>query len=110
MTIKIPDETSIPAIAKSLQCIILNRICIHQQAHDASTLIRRSIKDVWLLANGSNLLIMTILIQKLKIALIDHELLIDPPPPRGNFVHYVFLRQRYIRNKTTHVGHLAVGA
>ena len=41
---------------------------------------------------------------------IDHELLIDPPPPRGNFVHYDFLKLRYIRSKMTHVGHLAVGA
>ena len=41
---------------------------------------------------------------------IYHELLIDPFPPRGNFVDYDFLKLRYIRNKMTHVGHLAVGA
>ena len=41
---------------------------------------------------------------------LDHELLIDPPPRRGNFVHYDFLKLHYIRSKMTHVGHLAVGA
>ena len=41
---------------------------------------------------------------------VDHELLIDPPPPRGNFVHYDFLKLRFKRNKMTHVGHLEVGA
>ena len=40
---------------------------------------------------------------------VDHELVIDPSP-RGNFVHYDFLKLRYIRSKMTHVGLLAVGA
>ena len=38
---------------------------------------------------------------------IDHELL---KAPRGNLVHYNFLKVRYIRSKMTYVGHLAVGA
>ena len=41
---------------------------------------------------------------------VDHELLIDLPFTRGNYVHYDFLKLRYIRNRMTHVGHLAVGA
>ena len=40
---------------------------------------------------------------------IDRELLIDPPPPRGDFVHYDFLKLHYIGCKMTHVGPLAVG-
>ena len=41
---------------------------------------------------------------------IDLELAIDPPPPRGSFVHYDFLKLHYIRNKMTHVSPLYVGA
>ena len=40
---------------------------------------------------------------------IDRELLIVPPPPRGDFVHYDFLKLHYICCKMTHVGPLAVG-
>ena len=32
-----------------------------------------------------------------------------PPPLRGNFVHYNFLKLHYIRNKMTHVSPLAMG-
>ena len=32
------------------------------------------------------------------------------PLPRGNFVHYDFLKLQYIRNKMTHVSPLAMGA
>ena len=42
--------------------------------------------------------------------LLDLELAIDPLPPRGSFVHYIFLKQHYIRNKMTHVSSLYVGA
>ena len=31
-------------------------------------------------------------------------------PPRGNFVHYNFLKLHYIRNKMTHVSPLAMWA
>ena len=41
--------------------------------------------------------------------LLDRELLIDPSP-RGNFVHYDFLKIHYIRSKMTLFGHLAVRA
>ena len=41
---------------------------------------------------------------------IDLELAIDPPAPRGSFVHYDFLKVHYIRNKMTHVSPLYVGA
>ena len=42
---------------------------------------------------------------------VDLELAIDPPPPpRGSFVHYDFLKRHYIRNKMTHVSPLYVGA
>ena len=33
------------------------------------------------------------------ILLIDLELAIDPLPPRGYFVHYNFLKLRYLRHK-----------
>ena len=51
-------------------------------------------------------------IQMSMLKVVDHELLIDPPnpPPMGNFVHYDFLKLRYIRSKMTHVGHLAMRA
>ena len=38
------------------------------------------------------------------------ELAIDPPPPRGNFVHYDFLKLHYIRHKTKDVSPLRVAA
>ena len=41
---------------------------------------------------------------------IDLELAIDPPPPRGSFVHYNFLKLHYMRNKMTHVSPLHIGA
>ena len=41
---------------------------------------------------------------------LDLELAIDPPFPRGSFVHYGFLKLHYIRNKMTNVSSLYVGA
>ena len=38
------------------------------------------------------------------------ELAIDPPPPRGNFVHYDFLKLHYIRHKIKDVSPLRVAA
>ena len=38
------------------------------------------------------------------------ELAIDPLPPRGNFVHYVFLKLHYIRHKIKDVSPLRVAA
>ena len=38
------------------------------------------------------------------------ELAIDPPPPRGNFVHYGFLKVHYIRQKIKDVSPLRVAA
>ena len=38
------------------------------------------------------------------------ELAIDPPPPRGNFVHYDFLILHYIRHKIKDVSPLRVAA
>ena len=40
------------------------------------------------------------------ILLVGLELAIDPPPPRGNFVHYDFLKLRYIRHKIKDVSPL----
>ena len=58
-----------------------------------------------------------ILLNKLDIygikdeALIGLELAIDPPPPpRGNFVHYDFLKLHYIRHKIKDVSPLRVAA
>ena len=43
--------------------------------------------------------------------LIGIELAIDPPPPpRGNFVHYDFLKLHYIRHKIKDVSPLRVAA
>ena len=43
--------------------------------------------------------------------LIGLELAIDPPPPpRGNFVHYYFLKLHYIRHKIKDVSPLRVAA
>ena len=41
---------------------------------------------------------------------IGLELAIDPPPPRGNFVHYDFLKLHYIRRKMKDVSSLRVAA
>ena len=42
---------------------------------------------------------------------IGLELAIDPPPPpRGNFVHYDFLKLHYIRHKIKYVSPLRVAA
>ena len=41
---------------------------------------------------------------------IGLELAIDPPPPRGNFVHYDFLKVHYIRHKIKDVSPLRVAA
>ena len=38
------------------------------------------------------------------------ELAIDPPPPRGNFVNYNFLKLHYIRHKIKDVSPLRVAA
>ena len=38
------------------------------------------------------------------------ELAIDPPPPRGNFVHYDFLKLHYIRQQIKDVSPLRVTA
>ena len=38
------------------------------------------------------------------------ELAIDPPPPRGNFVHYDFLKLHYIRHKIKDVSPLREAA
>ena len=48
--------------------------------------------------------------RKVGYVVIDLELAIDPPPPRGSIVHYDFLNLRYIRNKMTHISPLYVGA
>ena len=42
--------------------------------------------------------------------IISLELAIDPPPPRGNFVHYDFLELHYIRHKIKDVSPLRVAA
>ena len=42
--------------------------------------------------------------------LVGLELAIDPPPPRGNFVHYDFLKLHYIRHKIKYVSPLRVAA
>ena len=42
--------------------------------------------------------------------IIGLELAIDPPPPRGNFVHYDFLKLHYIRRKIKYVSPLRVAA
>ena len=42
--------------------------------------------------------------------LLGLELAIDPPPPRGNFVHYDFLKVNYIRHKIKDVSPLRVAA
>ena len=42
--------------------------------------------------------------------LLGLELAIDPLPPRGNFVHYDFLKQHYIRHKIKDVSPLRVAA
>ena len=44
------------------------------------------------------------------VNLIGLELAIDPPPPRGNFVHYDFLKLHYIRHKIKDVSPLRVAA
>ena len=41
---------------------------------------------------------------------IGLELAIDPPPPRGNFVHYDFLKLHNIRHKIKDVSPLRVAA
>ena len=42
---------------------------------------------------------------------LDFRLAIDPPPPpRGNFVHYDFLKLQYISHKMRHVSPLRVEA
>ena len=41
---------------------------------------------------------------------IGCELAIDPPPPRGNFVQYDFLKLHYIRHKLKDVSPLRVAA
>ena len=43
-------------------------------------------------------------------AVIDLRLAIDPLPPRGNFVHYDFLKLPYISHKMRHVSPLRVEA
>ena len=42
--------------------------------------------------------------------LLGLELAIDPLPPRGNFVHYDFLKLHYIRHKIKDVSPLRVAA
>ena len=42
--------------------------------------------------------------------LLGLELAIDPPPPRGNFVHYDFLKLHYIRHKIKYISRLSVAA
>ena len=45
------------------------------------------------------------------LSLLGLELAIDPPPPpRGNFVHYDFLKLHYIRHKIKDVSPLRVAA
>ena len=44
------------------------------------------------------------------INLVGLELAIDPLPPRGNFVHYDFLKLHYIRHKIKDVSPLRVAA
>ena len=41
---------------------------------------------------------------------LDLRLAIDPPAPRGNFVHYDFLKLQYISHKMRHVSPLRVEA
>ena len=45
-----------------------------------------------------------------EIKIIGLELVIDPPPPRGNFVDYDFLKLHYIRHKIKDVSPLRVAA
>ena len=47
---------------------------------------------------------------KFMLLLIGLELAIDPPPPRGKFVHYDFLKLHYIRHKIKDVSPLRVAA
>ena len=51
-------------------------------------------------------------ISKLYVGIIGLELAIDPPspPPRGNFLHYDFLKLHYIRHKIKDVSPLRVAA
>ena len=42
--------------------------------------------------------------------IIGLELAIDPPPPRGNYVHYDFLKLHCIRHKIKDVSPLRVAA
>ena len=42
--------------------------------------------------------------------IIGIEMAIDPPPPKGNFVHYDFLKLHYIRHKIKDVSPLRVAA
>ena len=44
------------------------------------------------------------------LKVIDLRLAIDPLPPRGNFVHYDFLKLQYISHKMRHVSPLRVEA
>ena len=44
------------------------------------------------------------------LPIIGIELVIEPPPPRGNFVHYHFLKQHYIRHKIKDVSPLRMAA
>ena len=44
------------------------------------------------------------------LAKLGIELVIEPPPPRGNFVHYNFLKLHYIRHKIKNVSLLRVAA
>ena len=44
------------------------------------------------------------------LLLLGLELAIDPPPPRGNFVHYDLLKLHYIRHKIKDVSPLRVAA
>ena len=46
--------------------------------------------------------------EKVALLLLESELLIDSLPQGRNFVHYDFLKLRYIRGKMTDVGQLAV--
>ena len=46
----------------------------------------------------------------IRTILIGLELAIEPPPHRGNFVHYDFLNLHYIRHKIKDVSPLRVAA
>ena len=61
---------------------------------------------------GNHMLqLICLLLQNLGGVLIGLELAIDPPPPpRGNFVHYDFLKQHYIRHNIKDVSPLRVAA